>query len=189
MSRGSLLTTLLLPLALTACDSAVPGPDGEFAEGCEASEAVPVRTTGTYLRTDDVDDADDPTVVRLRDVGLEAGDTVLFERLGEYQFGNSDPTRVREEMAAVFSRTDNLLDRDERDRVPGAIDAGEDYETRRTFVDDLATDIAEDFFIDEETTVTVPQGAEYLFVAPPDDRFDDNLDDDGDYRLCITELS
>jgi hypothetical protein len=179
---------LIFPL-LAACDSSELedlGRDDEFEAGCDASEAVSVDARGTYLLTQG-DTPNDPTVLDLDAFGIEPGDRLVLQRLGEYQYAQlRDPASVRAGMVAVFSRTDTVRDEDERERVPGAIDAGRDVETRRTFAGNAETDIDQDFAVDS-TTVTVPSGAAFLFVSPDDDKFDDNADDDDDFRICVTE--
>ncbi|MEM1117890.1 MAG: hypothetical protein AAF845_11545 [Bacteroidota bacterium] len=195
MSSLRRLTFVLAALvAAGGCDSGTPmgtdpRDDDLFEPGCDLSTAVQVRPTGTYLRVND-DDPDAPTLIRLADVGVAPGDRLALERFGEYQYRfNNDPADVRREMAAVFSSSNDLLGEGEDERVVNALDAGDDYATPPTRGGGVATDIAEDFQISDSTVVVVPTGAVYLFVAPPDDRFRDNADDDDDYRVCITEVS
>ena len=180
-------------LVSSGCDSTEMGTDPReddlFEPGCDVSTAINVRPKGTYLRYND-DDPDDPTIIRLADVGVGPGMSLALERFGEYQYRiNSDASDVRREMAAVFSSSNTLLRGSELNRVSGALDAGEDYVSRPSLGDGGLTDIPQDFEVSDSTVVTVPTGAAYLFVAPPDDRFRDNADEDDDYRICITELN
>lgn len=185
----------LAVLVAPGCDSGSnqtgtdPREDDLFEPGCEASTAENVTPTGTYLRTND-DDPDAPTVLTLSRLGVAPGDRLALERLGEYQYRvDSDPSDVRREMAAVFSTSTDLRGADQEARVVDAIDAGDDYTSRPSRGDNGSTDIPEDFEVGDSTVVTVPAGARYLFVAPPDDRFRDNADEDDDYRICITDVS
>lgn len=181
----------LLPLLLlTACDSGTPGDDDFFDEGCEgdASRAILVNPTGTYFRTHQ-DAAGPPRILRLSDFGVAPGDQVLLERFGEYQYqGRGDRSLIREGMVGVFSSSNTVLAQDQPARVPGALQSSAPgFVTRPTLYGSFPTDIPQDFEI-ENTTVTVPAGAVFLFVSPNDDFFEDNIDEDQDYRVCITKL-
>lgn len=188
-----LILALALPFTLTACDNNLDdgvGLDTTPAVGCESADAVvlPAGPTTTFLRTAPTDEADPVRPVRLVDLGLQPGDRFRAERLGEFQFRNIDPDSVRYGLLAVFSSDATLLDRIERERVPGAISAGRDYVSPPTHSRSLPTDIPEDFAVFDVDTLTVPEGSVYLFVSPVDDFYADNLDQDGDHRLCITHV-
>lgn len=178
-----------LPLLLfTACDTTTeaPGTDGTFDEGCEQETAIQIDPTGTYLRTSN-DESRSPTSLRLADFGIAPGDRVTLQRFGEYQYmGRGDRTLVREQLVGVFSSSNELLAREQHPRVSGALDAGSDFVTPLSFSGQLSTDITQDFLVDN-TTVTVPAGAAFLLVSPSDDLFEDNIDEDEDYRICVTE--
>jgi hypothetical protein len=186
-----LAIVLALSFTLTACDSGSDeeeGADTDPAIGCDDAGAISVQVLprATYLRSDNAEPAQ---AFRLSDAGLQPGTRVRLERLGEFQFRDIDPDLVSTRIVAVFSSDDVLLDRTERARVPGAIDAGSDFVTRPTFGSGQATDIPEDFDIDGVDTLTVPENAAFLFVSPNDGKFDDNLDQDEDFRLCITQVN
>ena len=179
-------------LLLSACDSSEPedsppGRDDEFDVGCDASTAVPVDPKGTYLRVAPRDAAVAPTVIRLADVNVRPGDDVTLERFGEYLYAGTNPANTLDDLIAVFSTSDEVLDGDARARVPGALDAGEDVVTKRTFFDSLETDVPEDFAVESRTTVRVPAGAAYLLVAPNDSEYQNNTDTDNDFRVCVTK--
>lgn len=188
---------LALSLGLTACDSSEDeegeeGEDTDYAIGCDDPEAItiPIPPTATYLRTAPSDNAPPTQPVRLSDVGLQPGDRIRVERLGEFQWrALQHPDSVLYGVVAVFSSDDVLLDRSERARIPGAIDVGRDYVTRPSYRDGRATDIPEDFGVSFEVdTLTVPAGAAFIFASPDDSTFEDNGDEDEDFRLCITTV-
>lgn len=196
-SLRRLTLTLAAIAAIAGCDSSETGTqtgtdprdDDLFEPGCDLETAVKVRPTGTYFRTN-ADNPDIPTLIALSDLDLASGDRVLLKRFGEYQFKvTGDPTAVRRGMGAVFSSSNDLLDETEPARVVDALDAGEDFVSRVTATGDLPTDIPEDFEVSDSTVVTVPDGAAYLFVGPTDDLFQDNADEDDDFRVCLTEVS
>jgi hypothetical protein len=190
-----LAIVLALSFTLTACDSGSDeeeGADTDPAIGCDDAGAITIQVPprATSPRASPPDRATPAQPSRLADLGdgLEPGTAVRVQRLGEYQYRDIHPDSVRYRMVAVFSSDDTLLEKTERARVPSAIDAGEDYVTRPSHRDDGATDIPEDFAIFDSETVVVPEGAEYIFVSAEDDRFGDNLDEDNDFRLCITPV-
>lgn len=190
LSRTSALVVVLLTVA--ACDSArEEGLDTEPAPGCDdpGAATVAVEPTATYLLTRDEDEARSARAVPLADLGVEPGSRVRVERLGEFQFrARLDPDSVSYGVTAVFSTSRTLLDRDERERVPGALDAGDDYVTAPTLGEGAPTDIPEDFRVVDVETVDVPAEAAFLFVSPDDREFQDNLDEDDDFRLCFTPV-
>ncbi len=119
------------------------------------------------------DEPVEPLVIPLAELDAGAGDTLRLTAVGTYAdstlFRDGDETRV----AGVFSATDTVLPPGEEVRIPDAIDAGEDYKTPHYWTCFLficipypSTDIPEDFRIDPEVDVVVPEGAEYLIVAP-----------------------
>jgi hypothetical protein len=55
-------------------------------------------------------------------------------------------------------------------------------------VNQTPTDIPEDFFV-QNTTVQIPAGARFLFVAVPDPFYGDNVDADGDFAIKISPAS
>lgn len=204
-SHTAFLATLIsisISFAFVACDTGsiereddpppVTGEDTAPAVGCEEDTAIELQVppTATFLRVAPSDLTLPAPAYRLAELGagLVPGTRIRVERLGEYQFRDIHPDSVRFGILAVFSSDATLLDRSERERVPGAIDAGDDFTSRPSFRDNAATDIPEDFAVFEEDTLVVPEGAEYIFVSPEDDSFEDNLDEDGDFRLCIVPL-
>jgi hypothetical protein len=94
-------------------------------------------------------------------------------------FSARDPNAI-EYLIGVFSSTNQLLPVSEANRVPDAIDAGDDIETSQTFFSEENTDIPEDFKITPSTgfSIQVPQNAKYLFVSMADSWYPDNTSSD-----------
>lgn len=207
-ARGRLLlpSLFVLLLLLAACDTSDPeetGLDTEPDIGClEADELriyVPPRASYLRLSDRDVDrGAESSTPTSLASLGIGAGDQLRLERFGEFQYNSQHPDLVYYGMLVLFSSSSELLPHTERHRVPGALAAGEPHTSRPTFTGNLPTNIPEDFVVgmepngnptvphDEPVFITVPEGAQYLFLSPEDDNFWDNLDQDEDFALCIT---
>lgn len=127
-----------------------------------------VNTKGSYLLASGSDDPQPPTIIPLADIGAAPGSQLKIARVGTY----NDRTELRDgnltKVGAVFSST-NVVGRDnQRNRIPGAIDAGTNVSTppHFLFLLPIPTDIAQDFAVTNSPTVTVPAGAQYLIVAP-----------------------
>lgn len=132
-----------------------------------------MNVKGSYLRAHDLDSPSAPLVIKLADLGIVPGNKVKLTRIGTY----SDITQLQDgdqaRLTGVFSSSTTILAADQRYRVQGAINAGNDV-TTAPYWDCLiwplcwtvATDISQDFRIDPNVTVTVPTGAQYLVVAP-----------------------
>lgn len=154
----------------------------------DVPDQLSIDPSATYLRTAPDDDAADAKAIDLSQYGVSGGDTVKLTRVGEYNKQGSGG----QGMIGVFSETDELRSADRLNRVPGAVDAGDGVGTLPTFTTDEETDITEDFRIafangfNPSVAVEVPQDAEYLFVSPYDNFFQDNADPDDDYALRIT---
>ena len=137
---------------------------------------VPVR--GTYLYVDPRDNfgVESPGVADLQNNGISGGDTILISFEGTVDnYGGSD-YHTLDYLIGVFSSTNQLLSVSEADRVPGAINAGDDFETGQTWFSDENTDIPEDFQITPSTgfLIQVPQNAKYLFLSMLDSWYPDN---------------
>jgi len=79
-------------------------------------------------------------------------------------------------LIGVFSSNNGLLSVSEAERVPGAINAGQDIDTGETWFSKENTDLPEDFQITPSTgfTIQVPQNAKYLFISMLDSWYPDN---------------
>ena len=135
-----------------------------------------VNAKSGYLRHNGTDIPVDAIAISLADIGAAPGDTLHLETVGTYHpaFALSDGTETR--LGGVFSSSDEILPPSELFRIPGAIDAGQDVDTWPSIFcflgecSDLGgDDIPHDFRIDPVVDITVPAGAQYLFVAPIDD--------------------
>jgi len=137
----------------------------------------------TYLLTSQ-DSAPNAKAFLLAEMSLSPGDFIRLQQFGDYKPGTiyNDASKG---LIAVFSGTNILLSSNLLNRVQDALDAGIDVATSVTFYGSLATDIPEDFLIND-TYVQIPQGAAYLFIAASDSLYRDNSDPDGDFAVGIT---
>lgn len=116
-----------------------------------------------------------PAVIDLESFGIAAGDTLSLARVGTFSSEGLLRDGIRTRLLGVFSATDVVLPDDASHRVPDAIDAGTNVFTSGylqcflIFCTIADTDIPEDFEIDPTVEVVVPDGAQYLIVAPYDD--------------------
>ena len=167
---------------LSGCDTTGIDDDDvcQFNCGGEGVNAtLDVSPRQTYLRTSD-DDAVDSPAVSLADLRYQPGDRICFRVEGDFSLVEDYWASERGDgyLTAVFSSSDTLRDSDRLDRVPGAIDAGDDVFTLDTERNGLDTDIREDFRADD-VCLTVPDDAEYVFFAAFDSLYGDNDNIDG----------
>ena len=135
---------------------------------------IELSVKGAYLRTDG--NTDSPGIVDLESNGFSAGDNILISFEGSINvYGESDYETING-LGGVFSSTNQLLSVSEAQRVPGAIDAGEDFDSGKTHMSQQDTDIPEDFWIEPPAgfSIAVPQNAKYLFVSFIDSYYADN---------------
>ncbi len=158
-----------------------------------------VQERGTYLRTNADINALAATRLPLATLPFPAGagERVHLRRVGDWENGISLVDVV---MIGVFSSTQTLTASSNVHRVPGSLSLNLPFVTEQTFFGSLPTDIPEDFMIAASVadgisiasarvsgvTVTVPHGAQHLFIAPHDSFYGDNLDSDNDYALEIS---
>jgi hypothetical protein len=149
-------------------------------------ESVRIEPRCTFLRTDSIDTACDAAPIYLAGRGIFAGDSIALGRVGAFSYnGARDET---DGMIGVFSATSVLLPPNVLARVPDAIPVGVNpVDDGVSHFEQLPRDIPEDFFIDGNTTVTVPPGAAFLFVCSLDTAYFDNLDIDKDYGLVLPD--
>jgi hypothetical protein len=157
---------------------------------------VPVDPSATYLLTNNDPGAEGTAPINLALLGLQPGDHVIFQALGDLCYYAPDcsifnvppPT-----MVAVFSTNSTLLSSGLLNRIPGAIGGvGTPVFTGPTFYGHLSTDISQDFVIlhaPDSTDVTIPPGAAFLFVSIGDSLYGDNVDPDQDLALGISHVA
>ena len=131
-----------------------------------------LNSKSTYLRIEQGDEAAAPLAISLAEVGAHPGDTLHLAPAGTYSDLSvlKDGTETR--LSGVFSSSNVIKASSERNRIPGAIDAGSNIITE-SYLDCIlllcvlhSSDIPQDFRIDPGVDVVVPAGAQYLFVAP-----------------------
>ena len=158
----------------------------------EAAPPIKIDPTKTYLRVNPIDPAVvDAPAIDLAALGIAPGDLIRLRRLGTFTRGVALDPEGPLDLAGVFASGAVLADRNQLNRVPGAVNGG----VAPPFVtelipwspQDLETDIGEDFAI-RDVHVRVPAGAAYLFVAAPDYYYSDNADSDGDLYVEVTRV-
>jgi hypothetical protein len=141
-----------------------------------------------FLRVDPSDVAQPPLVLTLESHGLAPGYTLRIEPIGG--FDNGPSTDAPRALMAVFSASSTVLAPSLAHRVPGAIDAGEDYVTVPSCPSGQPTDIAEDFTVPiEGVAVVVPVGATHLMLCPRECYSSDNSDPNSDFGVQLTVLT
>lgn len=157
-------------------------------------------TRGTFLRAEEFQGSpsggspvEEPTIVDLVAKGYNEGDTITISYSGEYHYrafwdgaGVLAETYSGDEipLLGLFSSSKQLNSIDELNRVPGAIDYGDDVFTEGTYFQGYQTDIPEDFRIEPHSgdTITIPEGARYLFLCVYDGFYPDNV---GEIQITI----
>jgi hypothetical protein len=139
---------------------------------------IEVSVRGAYLYVDPRDSSavELPGIADLQSNGISAGDNIMISFEGTVDnYGGSD-YHTLEYLIGVFSSTKELMSVTETERVPGAIKAGDDFDTEETWFSKENTDIPEDFQITPSNmfSIQVPQNANYLFVSMLDSWYPDN---------------
>lgn len=126
-----------------------------------------VNSKASYLLASGSDEPAPPAIIALADIGAHPGDHLKIDRVGTY----NDKTELRDgsatKLGALFSSTDVVKKDNQRNRIPGAIDAGTDFTTppHWLLLLPIATDISQDFAVTSSPTVTIPAGANYLILG------------------------
>lgn len=183
MNNG--LNKSLMGLVITGISFSTSLP--VFAQSSPIRQSIDPRAT--YLRTSSLDvGALDAVVFDLINLGVLPGSTIRLQQLGNFRpIGNPGP-EFSTAMGGVFSSSSTLLPRNFLNRVPGAIDAGIDNFTGPTNLQNLSTDIPEDFRI-TDIQLIVPVEAKFLFVGALDSQFQDNTDLDRDFAVQISTVA
>lgn len=153
-----------------------------FGSPLQAQTTIAISPFATYLTTSQDPGAVPATAIPLSTLGVHAGDSIVLQTEGEVSYCVSPPDPppscppVAPDLAGLFSSTPSAT---------GAIAAdGPAIVTPPTYYGNISTDIPQDFAIPpspDSTTVTVPDGAQYLFVIFPDSFYGDN----GDSTLAV----
>jgi hypothetical protein len=145
------------------------------SQGLGRAHYYGINPKSGYLRGLAKDNIRDPLVISLADLGASPGDVLRLEAVGTYSLLQLLMDGPDKRLGGVFSSTDEVLDASVLDRIPGAIDVEPNVYTWVSIVclfgecTDLGgDDIPEDFLINPMRDIAVPEGAEYLVVAPID---------------------
>lgn len=100
----------------------------------QAAQTYSVDPTSTFLRTVNDGLATGPLIIDLASLSVPAsfGETLRLERVGDYSL-NSAPTETEADLRGLFSATAEVLDGSNQFRIPGAIDAGDNFVTKSVF--------------------------------------------------------
>ncbi|MHB8743537.1 MAG: VPLPA-CTERM sorting domain-containing protein [Sulfuricaulis sp.] len=139
----------------------------------QSATTVSVDPKATFLETSgETDPSSIP--VSLSGLGLTSGDAILLAEQGSFNFCCGQSTA----MIALFSSSSSILDGSNLNRVPGAIGFPGSGVSTVTYFGNINNSITQDFFVNPAgsggTTVTIPTGANYLFVAADDSLYSDN---------------
>lgn len=150
-----------------------------------SAHAIPIRIdalSAFYLASEESPPA--ALALDLSSIGAVEGDTLVFNPFGDFAryVGaiENDST-----LAGLFSSSNVLLGPTELHRVPGAIDAGDDFIMDPTWYGAIPTDITEDFLLLPGLSIVIPQHARYLFISVPDIFYGDNGDSNDDLGVDI----
>ena len=158
---------------------------------------VDVSALGTFLRADPIMEeggapVEEPTIIDLEATGMLGEKWIFITYSGKIfhaiDWGDGDPKEDGYiNLIGLFSTTAELESIDNLNRVPGAIDSNNDWETDETYFRELPTDIPEDFLIGHHTgtSIEIPDGAKFLFLCNPDVYYPDNF---GTFQVTIKKL-
>jgi hypothetical protein len=151
--------------------------------------SLPLVPQATFIHTCQDSDPAPPTMpILLADYGIKPGDVILLDNVGSFAYTSSDPNWTGDDEIAVFSSSAAILPGSYMHRVPGAIDAGENFRTDPTYrCGGEPTDIPEDFAVmGYGTMIQVPARAKYLFVCARDVLYFDNWAPSGRFGVQIS---
>jgi hypothetical protein len=147
---------------------------------------IAIDPRATYLRTNLDAGALPATAIGLSTLSIVPGNILRLELVGDFDCGGPC-VDDRIAMIGMFSASSTLLSPNQPDRVPDAIEAGQDFATSPTHFGSLPTDIPEDFLI-VDTIIVAPVAATQLFITAHDSLYNDNSDPDGDFAVRVTVL-
>lgn len=154
-----------------------------------AQVSIPVNVMATYLRTNGDASVLPAPGIPLSAVGTGAGQWVRIETTGAYNGGGTGD--VQQALFCLFSSSGTLLPDGTTNRVPGALAAGPQAVSPRTYQGNIATDIPQDFIVasngyENGVLVHVPAGATHVFCSIPDNYFTNNADPNNDFAVVFT---
>lgn len=160
--------------------------------GQTATISLSLNPKSTFLRTDPSDNSVGPYVVPLGALGFLPGDNIRLKTTGDFLWNPGQPLQGTNAVA-VFSNLATILPPSQPDRVEQKVACNAPrYPTAPTFVQNLTTDITEDFLVGGTgVDVVIPLGASgtpYLLVGADDVFWGDNTDPEGDFDLLIEAL-
>jgi hypothetical protein len=191
--RGVLLVALMVVVSALVLSIGVSSP----TEAQTASVPSPAPISGnvsvkaTFLHAGAGDAPDPPRVVDLSAARYKPGDALMISYkvapTGFSYFGCQGPFERTEDvrLLGVFSSSSELLPSSERDRVPGAIDAGEDISVEATWPNNEPVDIPQDFRVTPPSVfiIKIPPSATHLFLGIADSYYIDNCGTGADFVI------
>lgn len=192
-------TSLFVGIVIVSADEGTVEISSPVLEPVDFSEMqVDVSALGTFLRADpNMEEGGSPvqkpTIIDLDAEGLSDAKWIsinyygeIFVAVGDRGYGKKYVNgEIR--LIGLFSATSELKSIDNLNRVPGAINSGEDYKTGETYFGNLPTDISEDFIIKYliGSNIEIPSGAKFLFLCCADIYYPDNA---GTIQVTLTKL-
>jgi hypothetical protein len=192
-------TSLFIGIVTASADEETVETNSPVLEPVDFSEMqVDVSALGTFLRADpNMEESgppvQKPTIIDLDAEGLGDAKWISIKYSGEISIAAGDRGYGKKyadgeiRLIGLFSATSELRSIDNLNRVPGAINSGEDYETGETYFGNAPTDISEDFIIKYliGSNIEIPSGAKFLFLCCADIYYPDNA---GTIQVTITKL-
>lgn len=165
------------------------------AQNTKADSVIVVNVAATFLRTSN-EPAQNTIPVSLSSLGLQPGEEISMQAFGDFCYYATNCFRdlvPPQPILGLFSTSSTLLSSSLLNRVPGAIGGvGTPAFTGPTFFGDLPTDIPQDFLIPQiagSTDITIPAGANFLFLSVTDSYYGDNIDRDQEVGVRISQTS
>jgi len=163
------------------------------AQSTRADSIVVVNVAATYQRTSDDPFAQNTVPVSLSSLGLQPGDEISMQAFGDFCYYASNCFKFivpPSPILGLFSTSSTLLSSSLLNRVPGAIGGvGTPAFSGPTYSGNLPTDIPQDFLIPQiprSTDITIPAGANFLFLSVIDSLYSDNVDRDQEVGVSIS---
>lgn len=163
------------------------------AQRAKADSIIVVNVAATYLLTSEDPYAQNTIPVSLSSLGLQPGDEISMQAFGDFCYFAPNCFKFivpPGPILGLFSTSSSLLSSSLLNRVPGAIGGvGTPAASWLTYYGNLPTDIPQDFLIPQipgSTEITIPTGANFLFLSVIDTLYGDNLDRDQEVGVRIS---